>query len=357
MQSSSTKPPPLLSRAGAAPGSLGLSGSAGLQLKAPAKKFGLQPPPGKKPVARPAAASVFGGGDDDDDDLGDDASERARVSRELMRGSTSTFGRAAAEAAQKAALEQDASIFDYDDAYDAMQQERVVAKEKPKQEKSAKYIGALMQAHKVREIENEKVFERKMVKEAEEEAHLYADKERFLTSAYRAKLAAREEYEAELAKQDAEDAKNDVTQKRDLSGFYSNLLSNSLAPDRAVAAARGTVAASVTTADSVRSLPPRPPRPPSELDASHPPAQLSRPAEEAASAAPVSAPPPSASRRLVDDDLVRAIAEAAKAAATTAPPAPAPAPAATAVSHERRNDADAVQSARERYLERKRQRE
>jgi NAD(P)-dependent dehydrogenase (short-subunit alcohol dehydrogenase family) len=41
---------------------------------------------------------VFGGGDDDDDDLGDDASERARVSRELMRGSTSTFGRAAAEA-------------------------------------------------------------------------------------------------------------------------------------------------------------------------------------------------------------------------------------------------------------------
>jgi len=357
MQSSSTKPPPLLSRAGAAPGSLGLSGSAGLQLKAPAKKFGLQPPLGKKPVARPAAASVFGGGDDDDDDLGDDASERARVSRELMRGSTSTFGRAAAEAAQKAALEQDASIFDYDGAYDAMQQERVVAKEKPKQEKSAKYIGALMQAHKVREIENEKVFERKMVKEAEEEAHLYADKERFLTSAYRAKLAAREEYEAELAKQDAEDAKNDVTQKRDLTGFYSNLLSNSLAPDRAVAAARGTVVASVTTADSVRSLPPRPPRPPSELDASHPPAQLSRPAEEAASAAPVSAPPPSASRRLVDDDLVRAIAEAAKAAATTAPPAPAPAPAATAVSHERRNDADAVQSARERYLERKRQRE
>jgi bacillithiol system protein YtxJ len=32
--------------------------------------------------------------------------------------------------------------------------------------------------------------------EAEEEAHLYADKERFLTSAYRAKLAAREEYES-----------------------------------------------------------------------------------------------------------------------------------------------------------------
>ena len=54
-----------------------------------------------------------------------------------------------------------------------------------------------MEAHKAREIENEKVFERKMVKEAEAEAHLYGDKEKFMTSAYRRKLDARKEYEDE----------------------------------------------------------------------------------------------------------------------------------------------------------------
>jgi len=42
-----------LSRAGQAPGSFGLKGSAGLQLKAP-KKYGLQ-----KPVKTPGAATVF----------------------------------------------------------------------------------------------------------------------------------------------------------------------------------------------------------------------------------------------------------------------------------------------------------
>ena len=46
-----------LSRAGKAPGSLGLSGTAGLQLKAPAKKYGLQ-------KARPTA-SAFGRLEDD----------------------------------------------------------------------------------------------------------------------------------------------------------------------------------------------------------------------------------------------------------------------------------------------------
>ena len=47
-----------MDRSGRAPGSFGLTGTAGLQLKAPAKKFGLQKP--KQAAARPAASSVFG---------------------------------------------------------------------------------------------------------------------------------------------------------------------------------------------------------------------------------------------------------------------------------------------------------
>ena len=105
------------------------------------------------------------------------------------------------------------------------------AADAPKERQKARYIGAIMEAHKEREIENDKLFERKMQKEAEAEAHLYGDKERFMTSAYKKKLAAREEYEAAQKAKEAADAANDVTKRADLSGFYSNLLHGTLAGD------------------------------------------------------------------------------------------------------------------------------
>ena len=46
-----------MDRSGRAPNALGLTGTAGLQLKKPAKKFGLQKP---KQAARPTSGSVFG---------------------------------------------------------------------------------------------------------------------------------------------------------------------------------------------------------------------------------------------------------------------------------------------------------
>ena len=164
------KPPANLSRAGSKPGSLGLSGTAGLQFR---------PKPG---LARPqnrSGGGIKGAGSslfrvEDEDEFDDDASERARVSRELQRGvGSSTANRSAVERMQAEALVQDASIFDYDGAYDQMQQQRTALRQasKAKEDKSAKYIGSILQAHKVREIENEKVFERKLVKEAEAVVH------------------------------------------------------------------------------------------------------------------------------------------------------------------------------------------
>ena len=92
---------PPLSRAGAKPGSLGLTGSAGLQLKPPGaaggkKTFGLTLSKPKRPAAAPSAfANAL------EDDLDDDASERARVSKELVQrgGGGSAVSRAAAAAA------------------------------------------------------------------------------------------------------------------------------------------------------------------------------------------------------------------------------------------------------------------
>jgi len=110
-----------------------------------------------------------------------------------------------------------------------------------------------MEAHKEREIENDKIFERKMVKEAEAEAHLYGDKEKFVTSAYRRKLEAREAYEAEQKRKQEEEAKGDVTKQDGLMAFHRNLLNDNLEGDlransRRDAAYALTSAASSTTA-------------------------------------------------------------------------------------------------------------
>ena len=64
--------------------------------------------------------------------------------------------------------------------------------------------------------------------------------------------------------------------------------------------------------------------------------------------------PPS---KLVEASLADSIAQAVDALASRPKAAPETAPAAAAVAPERRNDGDAVMSARERYLARKRQRE
>ena len=219
-----------MDRSGRAPNAFGLTGAAGLQLKKPAKKFGLQKP---KQAARPTSGSVFG------DAAVEDTLD---VSEELERMRQSKSARAAAAAEHQAAISQDASVFDYDGAYDAMQEQRKEARElttgKSGQQKSAKYISTIMEAHKERQIENDKIFERKLVKEAEAEAHLYGDKEKFVTAAYRKKMQAREEFEAEQKAKEAKEEKEDVTKRKDMSHFYSNLLHGNVGEVPAASASR-----------------------------------------------------------------------------------------------------------------------
>ena len=370
--------PPILSRAGVKPGSFGLTGSAGLQLKpAAGKKFGLNLAKPKKPAP---TASAFAGALDDE--LDDDASERARVARELARGGGgSTVSRAAALATQKAALDEDASAFDYDGVYDQMQQDRSAVRQgvKPAEEKKAKYITSIMKTHQARELENEKVFERKMQKEAEAEAHLYGDKEKFMTSAYRKKIAAREDYEAELKQQEAEESRNDVTKRDGLGHFYANLLDGRLAGDvsnkpAATASDKPAATASdkpaATASDKFAAT--ASDKPAATASEARPAGTSNETAATSGGGASASASggggggddsdrdgkAPPASSGLVPASLADSISQAVSALGSqAAAAAPAPAAAAATVSHERRNDGDAVLSARERYLARKRQRE
>ena len=374
-----------MDRSGRAPGSFGLTGTAGLQLKAPAKKFGLQKP--KQAAARPATSSVFGAAAMED---------TLDVKEELERMRESKHARAAAEAAHQEALQQDSSIFDYDGAYDAMQDQRKEARAEAmgKQQKKAKYIGAIMEAHKEREIENDKIFERKLVKEAEAEAHLYGDKEKFVTAAYRKKMEAREQYEAEQRAKEAREAKEDVTKRSDMSHFYSNLLHGRVGGEEesAASASRDAAYAASFGGKAAGAVPPpsssdggggggaaSSSAPAAQADEAEAPQERRRGEAGAAAAAGSSeaaggdgesggasegavgaeasgegAAAPAGGGKSTDEDLLQAIA-AANAKRAERPAAEAAPEAVAGVVYERRNDGDAVLSAKERYLQRKKQ--
>ena len=127
------------------------------------------------------------------------------------------------------ALEEDANAFEYDSVFDQMTQKKEEmehgsgGKEKAK-DRTPKYMPALLKAAKNREREHERREERKVQRERETEGGEFADKEAFVTSAYKKKRQEMKEGEArdkELAR--VEDLL-DVTKQKDMSVFYRHLL-------------------------------------------------------------------------------------------------------------------------------------
>lgn len=88
------------------------------------------------------------------------------------------------------AAPEDAEAFAYDEALDAVEQEQRAA---PKRERKSRYIGKLVEQVEKRKDELQRVQERRLVKEREEEDLLYEDKERFVTKSYKRQLEERAE--------------------------------------------------------------------------------------------------------------------------------------------------------------------
>eukprot|EP00743_Colponemidia_sp_Colp-15_P005305 GILK01005705.1.p1 GENE.GILK01005705.1~~GILK01005705.1.p1 ORF type:complete len:327 (-),score=95.47 GILK01005705.1:108-1088(-) len=160
---------------------------------------------------KPKTLSVFQDDDDDDNDashfkksgiVGKDVNSQRHIALQ-----------------QKKAMEQDASVFEYDAVYDKFHEE-----EKQVQEQKAKsrYINVLLEAAEKRKIEQGIIETRMAKKEIEKEAHIYGDKEKFVTSAYRKKLEEDRIHEMRIKMKDALDG--DVTKKKDITGFYKGLL-------------------------------------------------------------------------------------------------------------------------------------
>ncbi|EDQ91011.1 uncharacterized protein MONBRDRAFT_6714 [Monosiga brevicollis MX1] len=141
------------------------------------------------------------------------------------------------------ALEEDDTIFDYDEVYDSMNQERMrndprferfkEKKEKPK----AKYINALMKSAAERKMVDELRRERVAQKERDQEDGEFADKEEFVTEAFKKKLLELREFEAREKAEEEAEARNAVTKKGDLNSFYRTVLAQNDATTSAVSKA------------------------------------------------------------------------------------------------------------------------
>ncbi|XP_073013468.1 uncharacterized protein [Typha latifolia] len=185
------------------------------------KKYGLQlriPPSQSKPAAArpppPPPAFAFGGDDDDD------------VEKEISRQASKNKALKKVEEQYAKALKEDPSVFDYDGVYDEMKEKISRPKTQDRAERKSKYIEVLMDKAKEREREHEIVYERKLLKERSKEDHLFAEKEKFVTSAYKKKLAEQAKWLEEERLRQLREEKEDVTKKSDLSEFYFSLNKN-----------------------------------------------------------------------------------------------------------------------------------
>jgi coiled-coil domain-containing protein 55 len=131
------------------------------------------------------------------------------------------------------ALAQDASVFDYDAVYDDMKSSRESeatkrAAKREAEKKQPKYISTLLQQAKIREVENERIRERRLLHERKADDALYGDKEKLISASYKRKLQELQRWDAEDARLAALEDHEDVTKQGEhaMAGFYANLNKN-----------------------------------------------------------------------------------------------------------------------------------
>ncbi|KAL7154139.1 hypothetical protein ABFS83_04G215000 [Erythranthe nasuta] len=181
------------------------------------KRYGLQlrvQPQQKKQLIKPPIPATLGFNDEEDDDY---------VERDIMRQAYKSKIRKDTEEQQKKALEQDPLAFDYDGVYDQMKEKQVLVANQKRVDRQPRYIQGLIDKSKRRAMDAEIIYERKLAKERSKDEHLYVDKDKYFTSAYKKKLAEQAKWIEEERLREMREAKDDVTKKTDLTDFYKNV--------------------------------------------------------------------------------------------------------------------------------------
>lgn len=192
----------------------------------PNKKYGLVIPSKSKTELKPKTSvrpCIF---DDDEDEESEKNTDKTKVSTSSKVNTSSSILKKQTQIQIEKALQEDKSIFEYDEIYSELEKEKlkVDPKAKKNESKEPKYIVGIMKAAAKRKMEFERVQDRKIQKEREEEGDLWKDKEVFVTAAYRKKMEERQKIEEEERRQEQIENLLDVRKQKDLSGFYFSLL-------------------------------------------------------------------------------------------------------------------------------------
>ncbi|XP_010114490.1 PREDICTED: nuclear speckle splicing regulatory protein 1 [Chlamydotis macqueenii] len=161
----------------------------------------------------------------------DDSDEEPSVGESLQKEALKKQAMKQTKLEIQKALEEDATVYEYDSIYDEMQQKKKESNASllsGKDDKKPRYIQNILKAAEIRKKEQEKRMERKIQKEREMEGEEFAHKEAFVTSAYKKKLQERAEEEERERREAALEAYMDVTKQKDLSGFYRHLLNQTV---------------------------------------------------------------------------------------------------------------------------------
>jgi len=185
-------------------------------------KYGLElrKPPSKTLPQLKKNTNVFGDEDSEDE---------LTVEEEIARHAAWKQADKKTQDILAAAVAQDTSIFDYDSHFDAIQHTREEPKRQEKLQRQSKYVGALLEKAEERKREQEILTERRLAKEREAEDHLFGDKEKFVTAAYKKKLEEEKKWKDEQAQKEAEEEMNAADKKGHMGDFYRNLLRNNVA--------------------------------------------------------------------------------------------------------------------------------
>ena len=134
-----------------------------------------------------------------------------------------------------AALEEDPTVYQYDEVYDQIEekkQEENKAKNADKVAKKPRYIHNMMKNAERQKREHERRVERQVQKEREAEGEEFADKEKFVTSAYRKKMEEMAKLDEEEDRQDRIEKALDVKGQKDMSGFYRHLYRQTMGEEK-----------------------------------------------------------------------------------------------------------------------------
>lgn len=116
----------------------------------------------------------------------------------------------------------DKSIYEYDSVYESIRPKKKNVAEDEGGERKSRYMTGLIAASSVRKRDQQIADEKRIAREREAEGEEFADKEKFVTAAYRRQQEENKKAAEEEKRREEEEGKNNT--QGGMSGFYKNLL-------------------------------------------------------------------------------------------------------------------------------------